>query len=264
MRIDLYLSQNGFADSRQKAKGLLEKELVKLNGKIVTKPSLDVAEGDVVEVTGSALAYVGRGGLKLEGAFASFGLDAKGFVCADIGASTGGFTDCLLQKGAAKVYAVDAGHGQLHEKLRCDSRVVNIENCNAKTLDSSIIPEPIDLAVMDLSFISQTLIYPALTRILHNNSVLISLIKPQFEAGRSAIGKNGIVKDKKIHCKVIESILETASGFHLNCQRLDISPITGGDGNVEYLAMFVYNTLQVCDDMPGRDCIHKIVFGDTK
>ena len=264
MRIDLYLSKNGFADSRQKAKGLLEKELVKLNGKIVTKSSQEVLESDTVEVTGSALAYVGRGGLKLEGALVSFGFDPKGLVCADIGASTGGFTDCLLQNGAAKVYAVDAGHGQLHKKLQNDPRVVNMENCNAKALDRSLIPEPINLAVMDLSFISQTLIYPALTRILQNNSVLISLIKPQFEAGRSGIGKNGIVKDKKVHRHVIESILETAKVFHLHCMALAVSPITGGDGNIEYLAKFVYT--DACDaiDAVSKDHIHKIVFGDTK
>ncbi len=264
MRIDLYLSQNGFADSRQKAKGLLEKELVKLNGKIVTKPSQEVSDGDVVEVTGSALAYVGRGGLKLEGALSLFGFDPVGLICADIGASTGGFTDCLLQNHVKKVYAVDAGHGQLHEKLRKDPRVVNMENCNAKTLSPSLIPEPIDLAVMDLSFISQTLIYPALTRILHSGSVLISLIKPQFEAGRSAVGKNGIVKDKKIHCQVIENVLEMAEGFHLYCRAIAVSPITGGDGNVEYLAMFVYDDTTGCHENPGRDRIHKIVFGDTK
>ncbi len=260
----MYLSKNGFADSRQKAKGLLEKELVKLNGKIVTKSSQEVLDGDTVEVTGSALAYVGRGGLKLEGALSSFGFDPKGLVCADIGASTGGFTDCLLQNGAAKVYAVDAGHGQLHEKLQNDQRVVNMENCNAKALDRALIPEPIDLAVMDLSFISQTLIYPALTRILHNDSVLISLIKPQFEAGRNAVGKNGIVKDKKVHLHVIENILETAKGFQFQCKALAVSPITGGDGNVEYLAKFIYT--DVCDatNVVAKDDIHKIVFGDTK
>lgn len=264
MRIDLYLSKNGFADSRQKAKGLLEKELVKLNGKIVTKSSLEVYDGDTVEVTGTALAYVGRGGLKLEGALNFFDIDPRDLVCADIGASTGGFTDCLLQNGAGKVYAVDAGHGQLHEKLQMDPRVINMENCNAKALDRTLIPEPIDLAVMDLSFISQTLIYPALTRILHNDSVLISLIKPQFEAGRSAIGKNGIVKDKKIHMHVIENILETAKGFHLHCMALAPSPITGGDGNIEYLAKFVFT--DVCEEIDtiSKDHIHRIVFGDTK
>lgn len=264
MRIDLYLSQNGFADSRQKAKGLLEKQLVKLNGKIITKASQEVAQADTVEVTGSALAYVGRGGLKLEGALSAFDYSPAGLICADIGASTGGFTDCLLQNGAAKVYAVDAGHGQLHEKLQKDARVVNMENCNAKALNGVLIPEPIDLAVMDLSFISQTLIYPALTRILHRDSVLISLIKPQFEAGRSAVGKNGIVKDKKIHCRVIENILETAAGFHLHCQSLAVSPITGGDGNIEYLAKFVYNDGCDMTVSVGRDYIHKTVFGDTK
>ena len=263
MRIDLYLSQNGYADSRQKAKGLLEGGFVSLNGKPITKASTEVSETDAVTVTGVALAYVGRGGLKLEGALRAFSFDPRDLVCADIGASTGGFTDCLLQNGAQKVYAVDSGSNQLHPKLRTNEKVICMENCNAKTLDSKIIPEPIDLAVMDLSFISQTLIYPALTRILHPGSVLISLIKPQFEAGRSNIGKNGIVKDKKVHCQVISSILESAASYNLFCSDVAISPITGGDGNIEYLAKFVFGDGDSAH-MPTTQKIHQIVFGDTK
>lgn len=264
MRIDLYLFQNGYAESRQKAKGLLEQGLVFVNGKPIAKASYDVAETDSVSVTGEGLRYVGRGGLKLEGALKAFSFDPCGMVAIDIGASTGGFTDCLLQNGVKKVYAIDSGSNQLHTKLKEDKRVISLENCNAKNLSEELIPEKVTLAVMDLSFISQTLVYSALTNILHQNAVLISLIKPQFEAGRKAVNKNGIVKDKKQHVAVIESIIRTAATYQLYCEAISVSPITGGDGNIEYLAKFVYDNDPQNISLPTEKEIHNIVFGDNK
>ena len=264
MRIDLYLSQNGFAESRQKAKGLLEKGLVCVNGKPVVKSSHDVSECDTVTVTGQGLCYVGRGGLKLEGALKAFSFDPHGMIAIDVGASTGGFTDCLLQNGVQKVYAVDAGTDQLHPKLKNDSRVVSLENCNARNLSEELIPEKVSLAVMDLSFISQTLVYGALTNVLAPGAVLISLVKPQFELGRKAINKNGIVKDKKQHAAVLASIIQTAALHHLYCESLAISPITGGDGNIEYLAKFVFDIQREGACLPTHTEIHNVVFGESK
>ena len=261
MRLDLYLFKNGMSESRQKAKGLIDDELVSVNGRTVTKSSFEVSESDVVELLGKGLAYVGRGGLKLEGALKVFQIDPDHMTAIDIGASTGGFTDCLLQNGAKRVYAVDSGSNQLHPKLRGDKRVVCIENFNAKNLNHEIIPEHIDLAVMDLSFISQICIYPSLISVLSEGSSVITLIKPQFEAGKTAIGKNGIVKDKKIHEKVIENIICEAKKYNLYCEKIAVSPITGGDGNVEYLALFSYF---VEKKLPDKIEIHNIVFGENK
>ena len=261
MRLDLYLFKNGFAESRQKAKGLLEQGLVTVNGKAVSKSSFDVAETDDVKLTGVGLRYVGRGGLKMEGALKAFSFDPTDRIAIDVGASTGGFTDCLLQHGARKVYAVDAGSDQLHQKLRGDARVVCIENFNAKNLSGKVIPEPISLAVMDLSFISQVSVYPALVSVLEMGADVITLVKPQFEAGKAAVGKNGIVRDKKIHQNVLEQIIAGAQLYELYCKEIAVSPITGGDGNVEYLAHFVYG---VKVTVPERREIHRIVFGENE
>lgn len=261
MRIDVYLAQRGLAESRQKAKGMLEAGIVSVNGKPVTKSSFDVCENDNVIVSGAALRYVGRGGLKLEGALQAFSFDPTGMTAVDIGASTGGFTDCLLQNGAKKVYAVDSGTDQLHSKLKEDLRVVNMEKCNARNLTSTLFSESIELAVMDLSFISQTCIYPALARILQEGATVISLIKPQFEAGKNAVGKNGIVKDKKTHILVIEQIIKSAQEYNLYCKALSVSPITGGDGNIEYLALFTYAHDTKGFEIPNQKEIYKVVFG---
>lgn len=264
MRIDLYLFQNGYAESRQKAKGLLDEGLVCVNGKPVTKASYDVSESDTVALSGQGLRYVGRGGLKMEGALKAFSFDPCGMTAIDVGASTGGFTDCLLQNGARKVYAVDSGSNQLHPKLKEDPRVISLESCNAKSLSEELIPEKVDLAVMDLSFISQTLIYGALSKVLRKGAMLISLVKPQFEAGRAAINKNGIVKDKKVHAAVLESIIEAAATYQLYCEAIAISPITGGDGNIEYLAKFVFDSERESAVLPTRKEIHNVVFGENK
>ena len=218
---------------------IIDKNIVYADGEKVTKSSQNI-DGAVIEIRGEVLPYVGRGGLKLKGAIDRFGIDVSSLVCIDVGASTGGFTDCLLQHGAKKVYAVDCGHGQLDPKLLGDPRVISMEGFNARELSPCAIPEPCDIAVMDVSFISQTLIHPALKTVMKDNAVFLSLIKPQFELGRSLVGKKGIVKDEKSRKAAIDKVVESARvcGFKL----IDIctSPITGGDGNIEYIGYFRY------------------------
>lgn len=235
MRIDTYLSSNGLAKSRSRAAELVEQGFVTVNGKVVTKPSCNVNDGDLVEVTGSEHGFVGRGGMKLDGALDAFGIAVTGFICADIGASTGGFTDCLLKRGAEHVYAIDSGHDQLDESLRNDPRVTNIEGCNARYMDETTLPEKCGCAVCDVSFISQTLIIPTLPKILSEGGMYIALIKPQFECGRDALSKGGIVKDKMQHIAAIRRVLSSANEHGLAPQALIKSPILGGDGNREFL-----------------------------
>ncbi len=236
MRLDIYLTQNGFSDSRTKAKAILEENRVIVNGKSITKASFDVAETDKVEVIPSEKTeYVGRGGFKLEKALQEFNVSPKGLICADIGASTGGFTQCLLMGGAKKVYAVDSGTNQLAEKVRQDSRVVCMEKTNARTLDENSFGEKVSFVVMDVSFISQTLLFPAIKRIIKDNCDIITLVKPQFEVGKSNIGKNGIVKDEKARKAALNNVIEAASTFGFTYVSHTDSPITGGDGNIEYL-----------------------------
>lgn len=223
-----------------------------VNGESVKKCSFDVAENDEVEIRGEVMPFVSRGGLKLLGAIEAFGLDVKDLVCVDIGASTGGFTDCLLKHGAKKVYAIDCGSGQLHPTLASDGRVRNIEKFNARELTSDILGEKCDIAVMDVSFISQALLYGAVRSVLKDKGALISLIKPQFECGRAALGRGGIVKDKKVHISVIRSVTAAANSAGLSLTGLAPSPIDGGDGNKEYLAMFVSGGTQTifpCDSL---------------
>lgn len=241
MRADLYLHRFGHTDSREQARRLIGAGAVRLDGETVKKPSAEVDEtaAHTVEIRlPAAERYVGRGGLKLEGALAAFGIDPAGRTALDVGASTGGFTDCLLQHGAAHVYAVDSGEGQLHPRLRADSRVTNIEKCNARHLTPAQIGALCDLVVMDVSFISQTCIHPVLPPLMGEGGLLISLIKPQFEAGRSAIGKGGIVRRREDRRAAIERVLASAALVGLTCVGLTVSPITGGDGNIEYLALF--------------------------
>ena len=238
MRADVYLAEHGFAKSRQNAKVLIEKGSVTLDGKTVKKPSENVDENTEHKVDVTQEKFVCRGGLKLEGALDSFGFDPSGLVCIDIGASTGGFTDCLLSRGAVKVYSVDAGHGQLDPSLASRDDVVNVEGYNARYLSRADFPVTFDLAVMDVSFISQTYIHRGICDVLKCDGVLISLIKPQFEAGRAAIGKNGIVRRPEDRAAAIERVLSSAEEVGLFCTGLDVSPIEGGDGNTEYLAIF--------------------------
>ncbi len=239
LRLDSYLFEFGLCQSRALAKKLILDSSIQVNGKTVTKPSTLVTENDKVVMCDNKLTkYVSRGALKLEAALECFNVSPSGCVCLDIGASTGGFTDVLLQRGAKTVYAVENGNGQLHEKLRSDSRVVSLENTNARTLSHDVVPI-CDIAVMDVSFVSQTLFYETLSEFLVDGGVFISLIKPQFEAGREHLNKKGIVKDKKIHEKVIDKVLSAAKLYGFYSEGICTSPIVGGDGNVEYLAYFI-------------------------
>lgn len=235
MRLDLYLFEKGLAKSRSYAKTLIAEEYVTVNGKTANKPSIDVSDADTVIVTGAPYSYVSRGGVKLEAVLDAFNIDVKDFICVDIGASSGGFTDCLLQKGAGKVYAVDSGYGQLDSTLACDKRVVNIENFNARNLSIETLGEPCDIAVTDVSFISQTLIIPAAVKVLKKGAVYASLIKPQFECGRGGLGKGGIVKNKKVMADSVKKVIDCAVSNGLSCRGLIPSPIKGGDGNTEFL-----------------------------
>ncbi|HCJ41943.1 TlyA family RNA methyltransferase [uncultured Ruminococcus sp.] len=236
MRLDLYLTENGFAKSRERAKAMIKAGCVKLGGVVCNKPAADVAEGTVLDVDDSSFSYVGRGLLKLETAFQAFSLDIDGLICADIGASTGGFTQCMLKRGAKLVYAVDVGHGQLDESLVNDSRVVNMEGVNARYLTAESFTDMPDFISVDLSFISLAMVMPSLVSCLKYGGKMAVLIKPQFESGKSALNKKGIVRDKKDHVRVIKNMIGLFETCGLSVLGIVPSEITGGDGNREYLA----------------------------
>ena len=235
IRLDQLVFDLGLAESRERAKTTVMSGLVFVNGQRADKPGMQVSPDVNVEVKGTALPYVSRGGLKLEKALKVFPIDVNGKVCIDCGASTGGFTDVLLKNGAAKVYSVDVGYGQLAWCLRNDERVVNMERTNIRYISSEQIPEPLDICVMDLSFISVKLVLPAVCALLKNDAQLVCLIKPQFEAGREEVGKKGVVRDKAVHLSVIESVLSFAPTVGMTVMGLDFSPIKGPEGNREYL-----------------------------
>ncbi len=242
MRIDKYMSDTGMAESRTQAQELIKQGAVKVNDVIVTKPSLDIDEGTEITLDKSMLCpYVSRGGIKLAYALDLFNISPIDFVCLDIGASTGGFTDCLLKRGAKKVYAVDSGTAQLHASLKADSRVVSLENRNARYLSLEDIGEKSDIVVMDVSFISQTKLFPAIKGLLKKDGLLISLIKPQFEVGKGGLDKGGIVKDEKKRLSCVQSVKDAASLLGFECKNVIQSPIKGGDGNTEYLSLFIYD-----------------------
>lgn len=235
IRLDQLVFDLGLAESRERAKTTVMSGLVFVNGQRADKPGMQVSPDVNVEVKGTALPYVSRGGLKLEKALKVFPIDVNGKVCIDCGASTGGFTDVLLKNGAAKVYSVDVGYGQLAWSLRNDERVVNMERTNIRYISSEQIPEPLDICVMDLSFISVKLVLPAVCALLKDDAQLVCLIKPQFEAGREEVGKKGVVRDKAVHLSVIESVLSFAPTVGMTVMGLDFSPIKGPEGNREYL-----------------------------
>ena len=235
MRLDLALVEYGFETSRTRAKNLIAESNVSVNGKVITKPAFDVSETDKSEIIGEKLKYVGRGGLKLEKALNEFNIDVNGFTCIDIGASTGGFTDCLLQNGAEHVFAVDIGTSQLDAKLIADSRVTMLENTDARKLSAEIITKPCDFACFDVSFISLTKVVSFVLPFIKDNGMLVVLIKPQFEAGRKNIGKNGIVSSEKVRRKVIDNLTLYFTTIGLTVSGITESPIKGGDGNIEYL-----------------------------
>lgn len=240
MRIDTYLFEKGFFESREKAKKAIADGRISVDGKIVTKSSVDVSDNSEVAVAASEKTeYVGRGGLKLEHALDYFGINPEGLTAIDIGASTGGFTDCLLRRGARKVYAVDIGHGQLHKSLVEDERVINLEGVNAREMTVDTVGgEPVMLAVSDLSFISQRLVIPVVKNVLERGGIYVILIKPQFEAGREHLNKHGIVKNERVRLRVVEDILTFAKNEGYEILGSTVSPIEGGSGNIEYLAAF--------------------------
>lgn len=239
MRADVFLTENGYVSSRQRAKKLIEEGGVTVDGKLIKKPSEDILEAEHTVAVSDAQRYVGRGGQKLEAALRAFGLDITNDRALDIGASTGGFTDCLLQSGAAEVVAVDAGEGQLAKKLRDDARVHCIEHLNARNIDLSDIGDrAVDLIVMDVSFISATYIIPRFEALLNEGGEAICLVKPQFEVGRSMLGKGGIVKDPVAHRFAIERVIQSGAENGLVPVGLIPSPICGGDGNREFLVHF--------------------------
>ncbi len=232
-RLDVLLVERELVESRQRAQALILAGEVTVNGNRVDKAGALVADDAEIGLR-APLKYVGRGGLKLEGALDAFQVDPRGKTCADIGASTGGFTDCLLQRGAARVYAIDVGYGQLAWKLRNDPRVVVMDRVNIRLLDA--LPELINLAVVDVSFISLTLVLPVVRRLLQPRGEIVTLIKPQFEAGRAQVGKGGIVRDARAHRAVIEKIVQHAAENDLRVRGICRSPIQGADGNVEFFA----------------------------
>ena len=235
-RLDVAMVERGLAESRQKAQAVIMAGEVYVDQQKVDKAGAPVTEGQQIEVRSKkALRYVSRGGLKLEKAMKTFPLTLTGKVCADIGASTGGFTDCMLQNGAQKVYAVDVGYGQLDWKLRGDPRVVCMERTNARYLTHEQIPQELDFASVDVSFISLGLILPALDGLLSPEGEAVCLVKPQFEAGREKVGKKGVVRDPAVHLEVLEAFLHHAKENHFTVLGITYSPIRGPEGNIEYL-----------------------------
>lgn len=239
MRIDKYLFEMGYFQSRQAAKDHIEAGLVSINGKTDVKPSLEVDDQTEIKVIGKLHEFVSRGGLKLKAALELFEIDVKDKNAVDIGASTGGFTDCLLQKGAALVYAIDSGKDQLAKQLREDARVRSFESTNARYLTKETYGMQFDIAVMDVSFISQTLLYSSVSNLLLPSGIFVSLVKPQFEAGKKNIGKGGIVKDASVYKEVFKNVCDRAYENSLVCKQIIPSPILGKDGNREFLAYFI-------------------------
>ena len=235
VRLDQLVYELGFTDSRERAKTTVMSGLVFVNGQRADKPGMPVAPDAKIEVHGDALPFVSRGGFKLDKALKVFPVDPSGKVCIDCGASTGGFTDCMLQNGATKVYAVDVGYGQLDWKLRSDERVVCMERTNARYLDRDQIPDELDFASIDVSFISLKLILPAVHRVLKEGGHVACLIKPQFEAGREKVGKKGVVRDPDVHLEVLENFLTHAKDSGFTVLDITFSPIRGPEGNIEYL-----------------------------
>lgn len=234
-RLDAAVFELGLCDSRSKATALIMSGSVYVNGQKETKAGYSVKPTDKIELKGKQMPYVSRGGYKLEKAMKSFPITLTDCICMDIGASTGGFTDCMLQNGAKKVYSIDVGYGQLAWKLRTDERVVNLERTNFRYLTKETVSDEIDFASIDVSFISLKLILPVLFEFLKNGGKCVALIKPQFEAGRDKVGKKGVVREKTTHIEVINSIVKFAVETGFSVQGLTFSPIKGPEGNIEYL-----------------------------
>lgn len=234
-RLDLLMTERGLCDSRSRAQALIMSGAVFVDGQKCDKAGTPVADDAAVEVRGETCPFVSRGGLKLEKALREFGVDPTGYVCSDSGASTGGFTDCLLQKGAKKVFAIDVGYGQLAWALRTDPRVVCMERTNIRYVTPEDLGEPLDLSVVDVSFISLRLVLPAVQKLLKPTGQVLCLIKPQFEAGKDKVGKKGVVREKSTHVEVLEHFLELADELGFTVRNLTFSPVKGPEGNIEFL-----------------------------
>lgn len=256
-RLDVILVNNGYAESREKAKVLIMTGNVFVNGQREDKAGTSFNTEDIkIEIKGQTLKYVSRGGLKLEKAVDVFDIKLDGYTCMDIGASTGGFTDCMLQNGAAKVYSIDVGHGQLAWKLRNDERVVCLEKTNFRYITNEQVPEPIDFASVDVSFISLSKILPAAYPLIGDGGRMVCLIKPQFEAGKEKVGKKGVVREPAVHIEVIENALSYARDNKFRILGLDYSPVRGPEGNIEYLMHIEKSAEQ---DLISNDIIKDIV-----
>lgn len=255
IRLDSYLADNNLAPSREKAKALIMAGVVYVDNQKEDKAGTFITETQNVEVRGGELRYVSRGGLKLEKAISSFSVELSDRVCMDIGASTGGFTDCMLQNGARKVFSVDVGYGQLAWKLRCDERVVNMERTNIRYVTKENIDEELDFASIDVAFISLRLVLPVAYNLLRNDGEVVALIKPQFEAGKEKVGKKGVVKDIAVHKEVVLGIYDFALENGFGVSGLDFSPIKGPEGNIEYLIYLKKNG----ENAVKRDKIDQIV-----
>lgn len=238
-RLDVLLVARGLFPSRERAKASIMAGIVRVNGQITDKAGTPVAHDAIIDIKENLCPYVGRGGLKLAKALDEFNLNINEKIAMDIGASTGGFTDCMLQNGAKKVYAIDVGYGHLDYGLRNNPQVVNIEKTNIRYLDFKLIQDPIEFITIDVSFISLALVLPIAGKLLENKGQIVCLVKPQFEAGKDQVGKGGIVKDKAIHIQVIENVIAVAMKEKLKLAGLTYSPIKGAKGNIEYLLMFV-------------------------
>ena len=242
-RLDVLMVRRNLAESREKAKALIMSGIVYVNGQKEDKAGTSFEETVQIEVRGNTLKYVSRGGLKLEKAMSRFGVQLAGKVCMDVGASTGGFTDCMLQNGAVKVYAVDVGHGQLAWKLRNDDRVICMEKTNIRYVTPEDIGDRIEFASIDVSFISLTKVLGPVKQLLTDEGQVVCLIKPQFEAGREKVGKKGVVREKSVHLEVIEMVMDYARSIGFGILGLEFSPIKGPEGNIEYL-LYLQNFLQ--------------------
>lgn len=244
-RLDVLLVERGHADTRTKAQAIIMSGLVYVDGQKADKPGMSFEESVSIEVRSGTCPYVSRGGLKLEKALRDFGVDPTGYVCSDSGASTGGFTDCLLQQGASKVFAIDVGYGQLDWKIRSDPRVVVMERTNVRYVTPEQLGEPLDLSVIDVSFISLKIVLPVIKTFLKPTGQVLCLIKPQFEAGKEKVGKKGVVRDPKTHKEVLDNFVALANELEFKILGLTFSPVKGPEGNIEFLA---HLTL---DHMPG-------------
>lgn len=255
-RLDTVLVEKGLVTGRDKAKGYIMAGQVFVDHQMASKPGQEVEESSLVELRCNTLPYVSRGGLKLAKAITAFELDLTGCTCMDIGASTGGFTDCMLQNGAVKVYAIDVGYGQLAWKLRSDERVVVLERTNFRHVTGEQVPDPIDFASVDVSFISLSLVLPVAHQLLREGGEMVCLIKPQFEAGRDKVGKKGVVREISTHLEVVERITALAGTMGFRAAGLDYSPIKGPEGNIEYL---LHLQKQVGDALVDGPMIQELV-----